>query len=514
MSFKLLLTGPLLALLCISSGLARVYTHSLYSRFYADGRTWDHQVVVDLTGEWKSDAGRVFRVPFSSDVHERLTLTREFFLPETPDDSLLLYFEGLSQRCEIYLNNRLLTIATDPFRPYALRLPASMLLPQWNRLRLTLREDGVRRGLFDPPPFVGAHRGVYLLKRAYEARHLALFPAVVDADSTLFLLPYGPKGYQVDEAAFKADLRLLQGSGAKALYVPYRLSNREYAWIAESGLALATRPGRWVALYEESGEDVEAMNGWPVWKTPDGSGRWGIYADRAALRPRVLPPADVVWLAGISLLLLALLAFWKTASPAVFRRLTGLGVRTGSRRDGERLLPAVILQTYAVRLLLAVFSLWALGLLLRYSGQLDWFDWFSRPSLLRVLFERHGAEPLRAMALLAGLLFALTALRQLVLRTAAAVYGYRDLGLLLLEIENRAAFPWLWGALLAGVVGLIQAPKGGLWLTGLLAALLLAWSAYRLAYIAYHSGKQAGISAYLVILYICAVELAPWVIVL
>ena len=86
----------------------RVFTHSLYQRVYPDGLTCDHRVVLDLTGEWKSDAERSFRVPFSSDVHDELVLVKEFFLPEAPTDSLLLYFEGLAQRSEI---------SDEPFEP-------------------------------------------------------------------------------------------------------------------------------------------------------------------------------------------------------------------------------------------------------------------------------------------------------------------------------------------------------------------------------------------------------------
>lgn len=510
-------------LACVAWGLlgvrqaqSRVFTHSLYERFYADGSTCDHRVVVDLTGEWKSNAGRNFRIPFSSDVHERLELNREFFLAEPPTDSLVLYFEGLAQCSEIYLNDRLLVLTSDAFEPVGLRLSPELFLGQWNRLRVVLYEGCSRRGKFDPPVFIGIHRPVYVLERMYEPRQPVLFPRLVRSDSTLVLLPYGKRGYQVDERQFKMDLKLLAESGVQALYIPYRLSNREYAWIAEAGLGLSLSLGRWVALYEEPESRSDAIWGWPVWKKFDGTGRWGIYADSAGLRRPLVPEAEQVWLAGLSILLLALLAYWKAAVPVVFDLLLGrMKRRSGKgRTESERPVSGVVIQVLLVRLLLLGFGGWSVSLLLTQAGCLHWFDVFASPSLARRFVEYSGGQALTLWAGWLGWLGLLLVLRQLVLWVAGGVYGMRELGWQVLQIENQGSFPALWGILGAGIVGLVQSPAVALpWAYGLI-GFLLTFNVYSYLYTYGQLTARLGLRPYLVILYICAVELAPWLVLL
>jgi len=491
-------------------------------RFYPSTLTAGLTPYKSLCGTWYDDAFRPYPVPFCADINgsQGITLRTDFFLGRKPDRVLYLYFEGLAQRAEVYLNDRLLALTDDPFRPYLVPLPPGTLSTQWNSVTVVLQPNAQPLPNL-PHPLLGIHKPVFLLSEPLPTDTLpaavtqgqALQPPVRQTDSTLVYTPYTARfGYNVDVATFLRDLGQLRQAGYTTLYFAVRPSAELLHYAAREGFALAPQPGRYVAYYNPY---PPAGRTAPITWT-DALGRptpaFGTF-EPYGIVPQT--PINRPFLALVLALPLLLLALWKLADSRSFGELLSFTLQTQKQvlyiKDNKYasggMQPLVTLVRSVLTVVLVTESL----LLCRY-GLPSLYIYLEQQPYLAWFLDRIRPTEFGLLAAVTVFMTVFAVLKQLFLLFIDYVFELRDYATGMQSVESLSALPYNLLPVSLGLVLLVNPQPGhpvGLALFGL----SLLWYLLRRYWVFASAVADIwNIPTIAIFLYICVLEIAPYLV--
>ncbi|MEM6269051.1 MAG: hypothetical protein AAF998_06405 [Bacteroidota bacterium] len=479
--------------------------------------------VLDLTGEWIDlDQGRI-QVPFCDAESGRRDLGRNFDLQDYAalPDTLYLYFGGVAWTAELRLNDALLKVTEDPFREQLIPLQKALLRPRGNRITAVLRQEGPERR-FAPRHFVGIFRDVWLLAIDPAVPPPVRLQFVDQASRAVVIAPWtAERGFLADTVALH---RSLEGLFAypydAAIYLPFAPSARGREILAESGRAVLT---------DLSGADsVCFYNAYPIganvgdfsrrfWR--DTAGRptaiYGTYLEPSVLEMQQIRPPDKLALLILLLIPVALLLLLKLVLPRVYGTLPEYLTKTkiyleliaGAKflKDEQRLLMngmRMIMLAVMVSLYLYYVGLF---------GTWDKLNLLSDESFLYHYFS--GSSPSLYEIFLKSLLvvFGLNFVKYIFLNLTGGIFRVLGFSSMVQNLDIFSAFPLnLLPLAPAAVIFFVDIRAG--------TVLLLVWNIVILIYlfrrlVLIYGGltKLFQFSTGLKFLYICSLEIAPWV---
>ena len=478
--------------------------------------------VEDLSGYWYTeDKEDLYQVPFTEDKH-RLNLVKP--LQTRPGsnlaDTLFLYFEGLAWRAEVYLNGRLLAITRDPFQEYLFPVPSRLLEDGENLLTVRCSQEGPDIDLY-PGKFVGIYRQCFLLTESPQRVTIAHQKRVERAEKVLIYAPWNEEsGFQEDTVAFSKLTDQVVEAGGLPLYYAFEAPGSYHA--------IAQRKGLSRVMNLNGCDSVAFLNAYPLLTAPRNLHPWfwldeagnttSHYASFQSLKKAkqgLSNPPDRVFLLIFLLLPLLGLVLLKFVGPKTWSFLLDYLIKVkfflDLIRNGKFLksLSSILINTYGVILMAVCLSVFLY--FLQAAGRIDALNILSAESLLYrlMLFGEFSLPEIFGAALVFLLLLA--SLKVFISYLLSLLYGINSLTPVLQNLEIISTFP---------LNILLLIPTGALFFI----QPEFAWAtaiAWQIIFLIIHIRKiitqYAGLSyifqfsVSLKILYICGLEIMPWV---
>jgi hypothetical protein len=461
------------------------------------------EALISLSGEWYDENHRKWTAPFWEDEKKELTLYKDFFLPQVPEDTLYLYFEGIAWGGEVYLNHRLLSLPQEPFRPLLLAIPPALLNKQWNQIKVKLHKRGMHYAWY-PKKMLGIHKNVFLLRKGSEYAPY-LFPKVVEKDTTLFYAPFSHAfAYNIHEKAFLQDMQAIKAAGFNTVYFPFPPSFQHFQIVAELELSIAEKPGRVIAFYNAYPNRVgENYPGWYNAGVADSTHIQKYYK----LDEWTEKPITYILYLWVIIVLLILMVGWKLMDAHSFNRLVllqGSDSKTNTEPSNYRrwlLWYILIIRILASSLIL--YFCYQLGKHLEYPI----FDYFQ---------ENEDAITSSTAIFLKMLAFLIVynLVKYFLLTLGSGIYKFNDLASKLMSAETRAVYPTNLLLFVSSFTLLIVFPTRPFWCAIIFGALAIAHILRKYNIIYNELSGVLKIPIVIIFLYICILELLPWLILL
>lgn len=457
-----------------------------------------------LEDDWYADQQSV-TLPYVAQDGPVL-LERDFFLKEVPNDTLVLDLYGLGGCCEIYLNGTLLYKACHLPRRIQLQLLPTVLSWQWNKLEIQLQpyveDNGLQPVLYNTVTLTLLDSLPPLLTEAPR-------PAL-RADSTVEIAPVGPDGSYPTRDYLHEQLATARRYG-RVLYFSWQPPEWALAEAAHLGWQISARPGHHRLRWRHWLEQPPPQEQW--WYNSAGEQQPGYGTWEEPMQPQRYALPGKASLLIVALLPLLLLVLWKLLRPRDYKALMQLGnlrarllelSREGSftSQNTNLLVPQLVRMALAAALLT-----WGIYLL-HHQGLLPGHR---SAQLATMLISLH---PLLLYMLLLAVLLALGGLKLLLFRSIEQVYNMRELAFRTGSLEVLSAFPSLAVVPFMALLWLL-APMG--WqpvLAWLLLLLLLVHLVRRLLLLVQGLRQSLRLNLLLIFLYICTLEIIPWLFVL
>lgn len=477
--------------------------------------------VEDLSGYWYTeDKEELITVPFT-DERSRLNLVKALQTKDGPrlPDSLYLYFEGIAWQAEIYVNGSLIAITRDPFGEHLYLLPTGLFTSGENLLTVRLRKSGPNITLY-PEKFLGIYRSCYLLAPGKRQTLPPRQQRIDKAEKVLVYAPWSPKlGYLEDTAGFSRLTDEVLQEGYAALYYAFEPS--------VSYQHIAARKGIQRIQSLEGCDSVAFLNTYPIWvQHPsahpwfwlegEGSGpHFGEFQSFRKAKTGFYQPPERIFLLIFLIIPLLGLVLLKFVGPKTWSFLLDFLIKVkfffDLIRNGKFLknMSSILINFYGLILGAVCISIFLY--FLQCTGRIETLNILSPESLLyRIMLIRDFALPelffgtLIFLMLLAGIKLMLGALFSL-------LYGINGLLPAVQNLEIISTFP---------VNILLLLPTGALFFIQPELAWISAitWQIIFLIIVLRKIITQfAGLTyifqfpVSLKILYICALEIMPWV---
>jgi hypothetical protein len=515
-----ILTGPtgLVALLCLL-----LWGQVNAAEFCPGALTSGLGPVQDLNGEWIDvDRGRV-QVPFADMEADRMDLGRRFEVPgyDSLPDTLYLYFGGLAWTAEVRLNGALLKVTDQPFAEHLLPLRKEWLTPRDNRLEITLRRDGPGFR-FQPRNFAGIFREVFLLAPDPNARQVRI-PKRVDRGSRAVVLASwdSENGFLHDTVVLKQALQgMFSYPYEDPVWFAFPPSSHAMDLVARSGRSILTDLAGVDSLCFYNTFPIEADAGdfsGRFWRDAKGrpTAAYGSFISRTELDTQQLRSPDKLALLILLLIPVIMLLLLKLIAPRLYAALPEYITKTkiyleliaGSKflKDEQRLL--MNLMRMVLVAVTASLYIYYVGL----SGNWDRLNILSSESFLFQYFD--GTAPtlylifLQVIAVVVGL----NLVKYLFLNVSGGIFRVYGLAAMVQNLDIFAAFPLnLLPLAPAAIIFFLDAGTGSI--------LLVVWNICLLIYfirrlVLIYGGlsKLFQFSTGIKFLYICSLEIAPWV---
>lgn len=227
-------------------------------KFYPSPLTGGLKAVVDLQGIWLDENGNRHVVPFNHFDRDEMDLVRVFDLPdfEKLQDTLYLYCEAVAWSSEIFLNGHLLAVTDDPFAEHLLPLKKEWLTPTSDTLKIHLSTAGMSFPWY-PKRFLGIFRQMAILQVDALPR-FPKFPDVVQrAPKAAVLAAWSPK------LKYVHDSTIIREVGAGLFSFPYRVPIAFPFRPSNQSLAILAALG-WQVMASPAGADsLAAYNAFP-----------------------------------------------------------------------------------------------------------------------------------------------------------------------------------------------------------------------------------------------------------
>lgn len=195
--------------------------------------------LLDLNLGWKTAEGERVSFPF---IRPDSLLQEEWVIQLNVDifcalpDTVFMVVAGASWEVGLELNDRYIGTNTVPLAPWVVPLQREWLREKGNRVRLIF--GGGQRITDFPPPFLGLLEGVFLLDRdQLDHWSTPLLPVDPSADSVMVMAPYfGKAGLAYSEKGATALLLHVEQQGISHVYFPFPAPRKFRALLAEAGL--------------------------------------------------------------------------------------------------------------------------------------------------------------------------------------------------------------------------------------------------------------------------------------
>lgn len=479
-------------------------------------------IVSRFEGLWHTETGLEMVVPFMDFKARELDIFRGFTLAEYEQlpDTLSLYLFGVSRTAEVWVNDRLLGILEDPYGERVFPVAKSWLQVRDNLLKLKLTKAGINRKNY-PKPFVGVIGQVVLLGGKYQNKPPGI-PFEQTADTALGLAWWPWSGsFSLQERDWLIALNEIHQSGVHTLYLPFMPSRSALDQVEKLNFTLIDRPAAaknfaWYREYPHgNGVKLDTLQ---VWRDESGAitPDYGNYSPGKNEGKRPLGRPDQAALLIILLLpWLGLLAL-KLGIPRIYDSLFEFLTKSNLQFDlinEDKFLKAG--QSF-VMLLLRLITLSAFLstylYFLQIHGDGQRFDFISEDSLLHGL--AFGVKPglMRIFLIILAWASMLSLIKYGFLTAIGLVYRYYNLATITRDIDSVGAFP--------ANLGLCIPPALLFFTEGItIEVVWIVWQVFivlyyirRLVLIFQGFNRLVPFSSHIKILYICALEILPWVI--
>ena len=483
-----------------------------------------------LTNAWYTPAGRALRGTFTAMPGSGVlaVVSADFFLDTVPTRPLALWLPGVVGQVDVYLNDQLLYRSPPHWGGLQVPLPAVALHTQFNTIRLEFTASAATR----PVQVVGLTQPSALLAGLPAAQPQLLFaPAALASPCThgplLYVQPHSPAwGWALDSLELADWLAALptptvtDGRPTLAFLPPHR--PQYHRWARSLGWPTCELPQPFAPTDDSTTQPQAAWlhapvghppAGLPIWLSEDGLPLPGLGHYAPAQTPeRATVPR---WLTIVILFtLLLILAIWKRLDGRSFDRILLMRGHPGQSPHFNAASALTENQTLpvAVWLLATVVThlLFTLGLVLAVPYvQSHLCGYFRESSLMATLcaLETPRGQLYATLFVQFLLLF-----RLLVSALLMRVYRWRGFLYRTLEMDIYAYYPFhllLLVLALTAMVGLGSLDKVPLWI---MVSSLVGLLGFRCVYQFQFIVRTWGLPQLGALLYICTLDLLPWLI--
>jgi len=482
---------------------------------------------LNLNKGWKSPQGSTdlpLLPSFTPKKGRSYTLQKQFFLPDSLPDSLYLWVGRYAWELEVILNEKYLTLEREPFQDVFLYVEKAWLRTGENRLslRLTFLEGFTH----SPRPVLGIWDGIGLI----EARDLENFylpklkPSPPRPPKVALLAPYyGDSAYTFDEFEAARILLPLVNQKIRDVYFWFEPDRRLLAMCQKMGLRRTKEIPQ--------GQTVAAINAYPFdpvyhgrphrfWLDPQGKrntyyGEFETWEDKK-VRSQELSSVDENWLILLALSSFLSLALIKLISPAYFATFASLWMGKTTRNDisGENINSSTLLNLILNLIRLVGQTSWlALGLYFLQHQNL-WYlsrQLFSSESLFASVFS--GKESLSAFLYkVAVILLIWQGVKLLAWSTLGRIFMKKQMAARSFSLEVRSDLPPMLFLALPWIIGLYAIDEGGRILVIAMIILSALYALRKLIILFSELGRIFNFSTGMKILYICSLNVLPYLI--
>lgn len=482
--------------------------------------------VEDLQGNWFGPDGKVTAVPFVDEQLSQLDLFYRFDLPLEgyQEEQFYLYFEAVAWSAEVYLNGFLLKVTKDPFAEQLLPLERKWLLSQGNKVRVVMNSKGKERALY-PQPFLGIHRQAHILVTDVEAEIVPEPEYSMLARKAMLLAPWSEEGgYQDDLSTVK---RCAKGIFAMPSDLPiclaFRPSNASMQWLVASKRTLVFVP--------EGIDSLGFYNSYPIgggarvlhpefWRdnTFRPKGGYGKFQSWDELKaPRTGKDNRVALLSLMLVPILGLLVI-RLGLPRVYETLPEYLGKTkiyleliGNNKflkSGQKLLMGLI------RLLITTTALTLYVYFLSESGSLDRLNILSENSIPYQFFQEGSSSAFEIFGVIFLVILLCNGLKYVLLDLAGGIYRIGGLASSIQALDVFASFPLNLLSILPLAFLFFTEPEIATVMLWVWYGLFLVYMVRRVILIYAGISRLYSFSASLKFLYICTLEILPWLLLL
>lgn len=491
--------------------------------FYYSAETRDLRPLLNLDGRWTMEGNVLQQVPFDTTGLDAMKLRRDFDLVDYGNlpPKLYLYFEGLAWTAEVYLNDRLLVVSRDPFQPQLLPLQRAWLKPRGNRIVVHLRADGPAQPMY-PRRFLGIFRQNYLLVKD-SVRHPVPYPRLVaKASKAVVVAPWAPEaGFLHDTLAVAAALR---GNFSYPYQHPvvfaFAPSSRSRGLLARQGITqlIDYKQADSLAFYSPFPlANAPLRFNVDFWRTASGqpSPSYGKYFGQAELHaPRLRGPDQVALLIFLLLPLLCMLLL-KFIAPRIYSALPEHLTKTKIHLElianskflkDEQRLAMNVMRMLLLSIVMALFLYY-----LDRTGTWYRLNVLASESVLYALYAGSDYSLYQLFWQVFAFVAGISILKYLFLNLFGTIYRYFSLGSMVQNLDIFAAFPLNLALLLPMAFIFFIDVGAGTVLLQVWYLLFLALFVRRIVLIFGGLTRLFQFSTSLKFLYICALEISPWV---
>lgn len=510
-------------LLCLVLGLAgRVRASGL--RYYPSPLTDGLGAVVDLKGIWFDENNYRHIVPFNSFDRDEMALRRDFDLPDFAglQDTLYLYLEAVAWTSEIFLNNRLLAVTEDPFKEHLLPIQKSWLQPTGNVLKVRMTTKGLSFPWY-PEPFIGIFRQALILQADRQVERVSFPKQVTSTRRAAMIASWQPGRQYLDDTTII--LKLTAGLFAypyqDPLVFPFRPSNHAQAIIASQGWQVLGNPSAAdsLAIYNSypyaSATDHKILRFWRDAEMRPTSNYGHFQSQLAIVSPKLRAP-DRTYLVVFLLLPVICMLLLKVVAPRAYGNLGEYVTKT--KIYLELIADSKFLkgeQRWLMNVLRMVVTSVTVSLLLYYvelSESWRMVNLFSTKSLIYRYLAPHDVPLWEIFLVVFGLVVGLNLAKYFMINSIGTVFRLFNLNSSIQNLDVFAAFPLnLVPYLPASFIFFLEPQAGSIVLT-VWGILFVLYGVRRVALLYAGLSRLYAISGSLKILYICTLEILPWLI--
>lgn len=479
--------------------------------------------VIDFQGIWEDDRGYRHVVPANYFDRKRLFLAKTFDIPnyEALQDTVYIYFEAVAWSSEIFLNGFLLKVTEDPFAEHLLPIRKDLLQPNTNRLTVEMRTDGAAYEWY-PERFLGIFRQVSLLQ-ADTTGNSVNFPEILDhAPRAAMIAPWSEGGGYLDDTTVlrMASQGLFSFPYEIPLVFPFKPSNKAMQYLARKGLKVLASAAHAdsIAAYNQfpfSGE----LGNWNItfWRDLEmrPTSHYDHFQSVAGLGKPPIKDADrTALLICLLIPLLSLLAV-KMAAPRVYSNMAEF--ITKNKIYLELIVNNKFLKTeqrWLINLVRLILTGSSVALYLYYielTGDTRILNFFSERSILGSALGNEEIGLYTLFWKVTGIVIVLNFLKYIFLDAIGRIFRAYNLAVSVQNLDVFAAFP-LNILLLAPAtfIFFLDANMGWIMMYVWLSIFGL-YGIRRVNLIYVGLGRLYPVSVSLKILYICTLEILPWV---
>ena len=479
--------------------------------------------VSELSDYWRDRDGRSYNVPFLDPEKEKLLVNQVFYLDSLHNfsDSLYLYFGGVAGGAEVFLNEKLIGIIETPFTEYLYPIPGTIFIAGRNELKVKLLKASGQREWY-PEPSTGILGEVSLMARD-EINRVPEFPEnVFQSSKVVVYAPWNNEAkFKPDPARFWTDLQDLKEIGVESLWFPFQPHGKYLVMLKKAGFKLVNslEGAQQLALFNEYPVTILPSNvELTFWKNKNG------LRTEAFGKFQELTPSTRIWIteplrpALIIILVIPLLGILlmkllvpKTYSLMVeFLTKSKIHIDLIAKRKFLRTPEMVLLNLFRMILVSVMISVPLYYI--QCTGNFEWLNIFSTRSLLFKQFS--GADLSLAEYFVISFLFVvgINVFKYATTYFLGLIYRMQGFSSDAQNLDVFLYFPLSLGLLLPVAFMFFVGPGQIKWLGVAWALIFVGVSARRLWLSYMGLTTLFNLPASLKILYICAFEILPWII--